>query len=394
MTIVAGPKVVEEGLVLSYDFANKKSFSANVHPGSTNIYDWYVGIRGNAQANQSTIAKDTIESPVGNTPLRMDITDNDPHIYSYGGLQWNLDEATSGDTWTVSVYAKASTNTTCQIFIFGINSSGSYIEAPAGTRNITTEWQRISFTHTFANSNTVYIQSRLDGPEGGGAGESIWFDGWQVERGSTATKFTSFYRDGNVVDLSGKGDPGLLVNSPAFSDDDYGSLIFDGVNDYIDFSAPAVASSNVATVEMWSRLKSFSNTMPFGWRRYDVYCNAGEMGFNTSASDRYGLSATDTANLGLLNNWKHYIFEMRSDVSYTNNKIYINGEEQQLSQITGSENSGNRDFNGGNGRISGWRGDNNYRMSMDLGLFKIYNRALTPQEVKQNFEATRGRFGI
>jgi len=31
---------------------------------------------------------------------------------------------------------------------------------------------------------------------------------------------------------------------------------------------------------------------------------------------------------------------------------------------------------------------------MDLGLFKIYNRALTPQEVKQNFEATRGRFGI
>jgi hypothetical protein len=99
-------------------------------------------------------------------------------------------------------------------------------------------------------------------------------------------------------------------------------------------------------------------------------------------------------NLGLLNNWKHYVFEMRSDVSYTNNKIYVNGEEQSLSQVAATESSGYRSFNNGNGRIAGWRSDSNYRMSMDCASFKVYNRALTAQEIEQNFNALRGRFGI
>ena len=167
---------------------------------------------------------------------------------------------------------------------------------------------------------------------------------------------------------------------------------FDGTDDYVNFYAPNLGTTT--TVEMWCKLKSLSNVMPFGWNRYDVYCYGGEMGYNTSASDRYGLTSTQTTNLGLLNNWKHYVFEMRSDVSYTNNKIYVNGVEQSLSQVAGTENSGNRSFNSGNGRIAGWRADNNYRMSMDCASFKVYNRALTASEIQQNFNAHRGRFGI
>ena len=167
---------------------------------------------------------------------------------------------------------------------------------------------------------------------------------------------------------------------------------FDGTDDHVNFDVSNLG--NTATVEMWCKLKSFGNTMPFGWNRYDVYCNGGEMGYNTAASDRYGLTSTQVTNLGLLNNWKHYVFEMRTDVSYTNNKIYVNGVEQSLSQVTGTENSGNRSFNSGQGRIAGWRADNNYRMSMDLALFKVYNKALTASEVQQNFNALRGRFGI
>jgi hypothetical protein len=29
-----------------------------------------------------------------------------------------------------------------------------------------------------------------------------------------------------------------------------------------------------------------------------------------------------------------------------------------------------------------------------MSSFKMYNRVLTPTEIKQNFEATRGRYGI
>jgi hypothetical protein len=83
---------------------------------------------------------------------------------------------------------------------------------------------------------------------------------------------------------------------------------------------------------------------------------------------------------------------MRSDIPYTNNKIYINGEIQSLSQILGSENASKRNFNNGNGKINGWLSANNYFTPIDISQFKIYNRALTNQEIRQNYNATKKRY--
>jgi hypothetical protein len=118
------------------------------------------------------------------------------------------------------------------------------------------------------------------------------------------------------------------------------------------------------------------------------------MGFNTAQGDQYGISSTQVANLGLLNQWKHYVFEMRSDVPYTNNKIYINSQNQSLSQVLGSEQASTRNFNNGSGRISSWLTDDNYNLPMDLGQFKIYNRALSASEIVQNYNATKRRYGL
>jgi hypothetical protein len=85
---------------------------------------------------------------------------------------------------------------------------------------------------------------------------------------------------------------------------------------------------------------------------------------------------------------------MRSDVAYTNNKIYINAQNQSLSQVASSENSTNRNFNSGNGRISSWLADNNYYIPMDLAQFRIYNRALSATEIVQNYHATKKRYGL
>lgn len=193
-------------------------------------------------------------------------------------------------------------------------------------------------------------------------------------------------------DVSGQGNNTTLVNGITYNSTNLGTLTFDGVDDYVDFFAPNLGTTT--TVEIWSRVGSFSGAMLFGWLYYDVYCTGGLMGYNTANSDVYGLSAATVTSLGLLNNWKQYVFEMRSDVPYTNNKIYINGEAQALSQQLGTELAGNRGFNSGNGRIAGWRADNSYRMPMTCSSFKVYNRALTADEVAQNFNATRGRYGI
>ena len=194
-------------------------------------------------------------------------------------------------------------------------------------------------------------------------------------------------------DLSGNRNTGTLTNGPTFNSADGGSIVFDGSNDYVDFFAPNLGTT--ATIEMWVKLgAAYSNKMFFGWLNYDVYCASGNIGYNTNNGDIYGITSATVSSLGLVNNWKHYIFEMRSDVAYTNNKIYINGVNQSLSQILGSEVAASRTFNSGNGRIADFRAEGSYNIPMNCASFKVYNRALSASEVLQNYNATKGRFSL
>ena len=182
-----------------------------------------------------------------------------------------------------------------------------------------------------------------------------------------------------------------LTNGVGFGTTGTNYFIFDGVDDNIPFTISNF--DNILTIEIWAKSKSVSiNGMFFGFLIYDVLLYSGALGFNTGNGDHYGLTSTQVTNLGLLNQWKHYIFEMRSDVAYTNNKIYINGEMQSLSQILGGESPGNRNFNNGNGRINCWLYDNNWFTPIDISQFRIYNRALTNQEIRQNYNATKKRY--
>jgi hypothetical protein len=163
---------------------------------------------------------------------------------------------------------------------------------------------------------------------------------------------------------------------------------FDGSNDYMDFFASDLTTT--ATIEMFCKIKTnYSAKMFFGWLRYDVWTNSGTIGYNTYASDIYGISQPTVTSLGIVNNWAHYVFEMRSDVPYTNNKIYINSQEQVLSQQFTSESPSARYFNNGLGRISGSRYSNSsYFMPMNCVYFRVYNRALTQDEITNNYNYT------
>jgi hypothetical protein len=202
----------------------------------------------------------------------------------------------------------------------------------------------------------------------------------------------SYVGTGITIDGLVSGIGFTLVNGVGFGTTVTRYFIFDGTNDNVPFNIPNVGTT--VSIEMWARINSFSNGMPFGFDRYDVWANSGRLGFNTAASDIYGLTSTQVTNLGLVNQWKHYIFEMRTDVSYSNNKIYINGQNQSLSQVAGTENASLRNFNSGNGRISSWLFSDVFFIAMDLAQFRTYNRALTAQEVLQNFNATKKRYGL
>jgi hypothetical protein len=152
----------------------------NVVPSPLDIYAWASG----ATPVSSTISRDitTGLSPAGGIPMKMTVTNTDPYIGTYNSVPWNLAPAAIGQTWRAQVYAKASISTSMAIFIFGSLSNGTYIEAPAGGGSITTSWSLVTFTHTFTNPSTAFIQTRLDGPDAGPIGTDIWFDQYWLYR--------------------------------------------------------------------------------------------------------------------------------------------------------------------------------------------------------------------
>jgi hypothetical protein len=207
-----------------------------------------------------------------------------------------------------------------------------------------------------------------------------------------AVNTRSYIGSGTTVNGLVSGIGLTLVNGVGFGTTGTNYFILDGTNDNITFSTPNPGT--ILSIELWAKIKLFNGGMIFGFNLYDVWTADGRIGFNTAQGDQYGISSTQVTNLELLNQWKHYVFEMRSDVPYTNNKIYINSQNQSLSQLLGSEDSSNRNFNSGNGRISSWLNDNNYNIPMDLAQFRVYNRALTSQEIVQNYNATKKRYGL
>ena len=243
---------------------------------------------------------------------------------------------------------------------------------------------------------------------------------------------SSYYGSGDIwYDLSDRGDSDADIEPDAATGPQFvqglletgNYFSFDGIDDHVDFDAGNIdGNTTTVTVEILARLKpnfgflsnnngdpSFPGSgvnMIFGFDVYDVIfggtvavgstVSVQGLGFNTGNGEIYGIDGNQFESLGLNNNWKHYVFEMRSDVSYTNNKIYIDAVQQVgLSSVRPQgtvENAANRVFNGGLGRIAGWQQNNQYRARMDVAMFRIYNKALTQQEVLDNYNEVKDRF--
>ena len=161
-------------------------------------------------------------------------------------------------------------------------------------------------------------------------------------------------------------------------------------NTKIDFSANELTGSTI-TVEMWARVYEFNSGMFFGWNIHDVWTSGGTLGFNTGQGDVYGISAARVNELNLRNRWVHYVFVMDAG-NYSGNRIYIDQASQTLSQQYSTQYPPHANFNSGNGRIGGWRLDNNYQQVMDVGIFKIHNRRLTQAEIITNYNEDLARF--
>jgi hypothetical protein len=387
--ITVGSGVVQSNLVLQMDATSGISFSPNQFGYSKDIGSWMVQYGANA----ATLSRDTAvtDSPAGGVAMKMAVTGNDPYTATYNSTTFNIATAAAGQTWTLSVYVKASVATTGELFIFAVDSTGNAFAAntyySATAISIGTGWTRVSFTMAIPGNATAVtnIQFRLDGPNSGGTGQNIWWDGLQLERQSSATTFNSTYNQNGLYwyDTGPNKAVGTLVNGVTWDPTvGGGSLVLNGASSqYINI--PCNMSATNYTVMAAAR---YANTGSYTQRIISALNNNWLLGHWGSTTQNYyaegWVSAVGTGTLDT--NWR--IYAGTGDIVGDSYTIYVNNVVTAGPNTGGSQGPNNfalGSYNGSSEFSSGY-----------VGFLLVYNRVLTATEIEQNYNVLRERYGI
>ena len=198
------------------------------------------------------------------------------------------------------------------------------------------------------------------------------------------------------TDLSKRGNNGTLTNGPTFDSANGGSIVFDGTNDYVSITRNSSITPNYISVCGWIKINSKSSNQFLlalprsvnGGASYMMYYSLSLDGFvayaRTNSTGTIQTTSTFSPDTG-----RWYFLSMTSNGS--NLILFIDGEfEASLSFSSVLEYSGSTVL-----RIGSYdnQGTPTYTNG-NIPLTQIYNRALSAQEIKQNYKATKGRFGL
>lgn len=272
--------------------------------------------------------------------------------------------------WTISTRPNLP-----EIGLMGFNSENSKIELWNGV-----EWSStsLSFTPNLVTSGLVtYIDSG---------------------------NINSYPGSGTTVnDLSGTGTTGTLVNGVGYNSSENGYFVFDGTNDYINFSTGTVVTgSDSRTVSMWIYINS-------GATGRQLLHHTGNPGTNNSVFDFEANSYQSGISNGYGIHWwgNGRKFSGSSETRYgvwhqvtcthaggnlgAGTKLYINGSFiGDLSAINISFNTSNSSVH----RIGYRTWDNSLGLNGRMSQYLYYNRELSASEVLQNYDAIKSRYGL
>jgi hypothetical protein len=192
------------------------------------------------------------------------------------------------------------------------------------------------------------------------------------------------------TDVSNNGNNGTLTNGPTFSSADYGSIVFDGVDDFV--SGSGVFLSTQGTITVWFKT---SNTYPNNYLLSLPFTSANNNGFDL------GFGGTTTFR-GIITTTNGFA-EITYSTTYSDNNwhmgaltyngtsaiLYYDGVARNSASTTGTiRQQANGEFN-----VARFGSFGAY-VAASISNATVYNRALSASEVLQNFNALRGRYGI
>jgi hypothetical protein len=186
------------------------------------------------------------------------------------------------------------------------------------------------------------------------------------------------------------------LNGATFDSGNRGSIVFDGVNDYSINTGSSDYDLTEGTVECWAKVHS-STTNYFGvgsivtinpYKGFGIHSYANSTKFslfityNAAGTIRY----LDADNNYVIDQWYHLV----GTVGASRADFYINGVRNEYFTYTTAIAPSSPPIT--IGRF--YSNVNNFYAPCNIASVKFYNRALTEDEVLQNYNATKGRFGL
>jgi len=201
-------------------------------------------------------------------------------------------------------------------------------------------------------------------------------------------------------DISGLQNNGTLTNGPTFDPNNGGSIVFDGVDDYVNNSNPSSLQNQNLTVSMWIKPSTATN----GITTIIDYNHCGGCNWVVQSEDAtsnryYYFGYRSTSNVWEPSNgigggkgvqlsnfvWQNLVFTKNG----TSIIGYLNGI-QTYSATAGSPTilylTGNLKLGAGSCDSRQFNGN--------MSNTQIYNRVLSATEVLQNYNAQKSRFGL
>jgi hypothetical protein len=215
-------------------------------------------------------------------------------------------------------------------------------------------------------------------------------------------------------DMSGFNNSGSLINGPTYSSANGGSIVFDGVDDYV---VPPNSTFNYSpgttgeiSLEMWiyptgpytsyTAEPPTTNLGPFLGQGYFANSAGWGLGVVTASGNNYwvfqvrnfGTIVSSTLISDLIftnNNWYHIIGTFtRNDFSrlYVNSQLKSSNSSTSLNGVSITPSTSDAAIARG-GFLPLYSG-------CKIPVARIYNRALSASEIQQNYNAQKSRFGL
>lgn len=400
MSLSHSPKVVTNGLVFYMDQGNthkswKGAPATNLFT-ETNLNNW---------SKSATTSTSAFVTPHGDPAY--DITDSNSS--SYLSISRSVTVANDSSSYTLSLFVRKTYGATSARLGFNFSFTGGtpiYINprfnsdtgvATYGTVIDYGDWWywyytvtnnstgNTSLNHSFYPATGIYNGS----DNVIGVGTAI-VGSFMLVAGSIAARFTNGTRSNTQAILDLTNNNIIVANSLTYASNN--TFSFNGTTDRI-YTSTNTTYGNNTTWEAWVLRTASLDTYNTFMGRYLPYF--GIMSDNSIIfSNRLGGTQQTMYSTGFTavnNTWYHLVFTTEYDGSTnTTSRIYINGTLNNSRTVTGTQ--GNEAYAFTVGRWYPTVATSPFQGRVDS--IKVYNRTLSATEVRQNFNALRGRYGI